>query len=258
MIKVLIVEDDEASLLYMEEILSKDYKLQLVSTAEDALESVEQFIPDIILLDVKLSNPDKNGYQICKEIRQNKKFDEIWIIFVTSKDFKEDRLKGYSVGGDDYIVKPFYKDELLSKLKKVSTRIDDYSTVKDSLSSRDGKSGSLLSDDRFTKLLYEVTNEVNKIIYIKAEAPYCRFICNKDPNDQFLIRISIKDIPLFFRNQKLIQVHRSVIVNQELILSLIKKNNHDFDIKLQISASESIMLPIGRTYISAIKKLLAE
>ena len=112
--KILVVDDDQTNLKFLREILEDDFTLLAVSTGERALEEMEEFTPEIILLDVML--PGINGYEVCKKIRLNGKLSDIGVILISAKAMLNERQKGYAAGADDYITKPFDHEELLEKV----------------------------------------------------------------------------------------------------------------------------------------------
>lgn len=105
--KILIV-DDEIDILNMlkKYFESEDYLVYTAKCGKEALEKVE-INPDIILLDINM--PNLNGFEVCDKIRD---FVDCPIIFLTAKVEEADKIKGFSVGGDDYVVKPFSVIEL--------------------------------------------------------------------------------------------------------------------------------------------------
>lgn len=115
--KILIVDDEPIILLYIQDLLAIDgnYKVEAVGSAEEALEIMPTFKPDLILLDIQL--PGMNGYDICKIIRADGKYRFIKIIMISGHAKVDERLKGYDVGADDYIAKPFDREELLAKVR---------------------------------------------------------------------------------------------------------------------------------------------
>ena len=110
---ILIVDDDDKI-----RNLLKNYLIEnqyIISTAEDAEQAKERLKIikfDIIILDVMM--PRKDGFSLAQDIRSTNK--EVPIIFLTAKTMKEDVLKGYKVGADDYLKKPFDSDVLLFKI----------------------------------------------------------------------------------------------------------------------------------------------
>jgi K+-sensing histidine kinase KdpD len=105
----------------MEQLLIADgYVLQSVASGEEALTVLPSFDPDIILLDIQMDGMD--GYTVCANIRADERYHFTKIIMVSGCAQVEERLKGYGVGADDYIAKPFDEEELRAKVK-VYTRL---------------------------------------------------------------------------------------------------------------------------------------
>ena len=100
--------------LHVEELLESQYNLMTVSTGIEALKMAQEFRPDLILLDIML--PGMNGYEVCQEIRKSSSLRHTKILMVSAKAMEQDRLKGYQVGADDYLTKPFDGEELLAKV----------------------------------------------------------------------------------------------------------------------------------------------
>jgi len=116
--KILIVDDEPINISLLEDILKEeDYNIRSASSGEDALQLLPDFEPDLILLDILMSGMD--GYEVCQRIRANKQFRLVKIIMVSAMAMLKERLKGYEVGADDYIAKPFKKEELLAKIRVV-------------------------------------------------------------------------------------------------------------------------------------------
>jgi PleD family two-component response regulator len=119
--KILIVEDapDIAGLLQIF-FTSKNYEAFVASRGSVALEMCRQKMPDLVLLDVML--PDMDGYAICQALRTNLRTSHIPIIFLTAKGEKEDKIQGFQLGADDYMVKPFDIEELHMRVERALQR----------------------------------------------------------------------------------------------------------------------------------------
>jgi len=108
--KILIVDDELLDLNILEEILHKDYDLNLQESGDACLQYLNDLIaqqdnlPDLILMDVKM--PGINGLQCCQQIKSNSNMADIPVIFVSALIEPEDRIAGYNAGGEDYIAKP--------------------------------------------------------------------------------------------------------------------------------------------------------
>ena len=108
--KILIIDDEEMILSMMEKCLGEEFSVYTAENAKKALELLN-VIPDIILLDINM--PEMDGLELCQLIRGHISCP---IIFLTARVTERDVIKGLSVGGDDYITKPFSMDELLARI----------------------------------------------------------------------------------------------------------------------------------------------
>ena len=108
--KILIIDDEEMILSMMEKYLGEEFSVYTAENAKKALELLN-VIPDIILLDINM--PEMDGLELCQLIRGHISCP---IIFLTARVTERDVIKGLSVGGDDYITKPFRMDELLARI----------------------------------------------------------------------------------------------------------------------------------------------
>lgn len=109
--KVLIVDDEVQMLQMLRDFFRlKDYEVLIAHNGKELMEKLK-YKPDIILLDINM--PEMNGFDICKQIR-----DEISIpiLFITARASEVDKIKGLSIGGDDYITKPFSLEELAARV----------------------------------------------------------------------------------------------------------------------------------------------
>lgn len=117
--RLLIVEDDESLRTAMAAALtSAGYVVEVASDAASAEAVREAFRPDLAILDVRLPG-DETGFDIATQIRAE---SGIAVLFVTAADALEDRLRGFDVGGDDYLVKPFPIAELIARVRAVLRR----------------------------------------------------------------------------------------------------------------------------------------
>jgi two-component system OmpR family response regulator len=127
-VKIFLVEDDLSFGSVLKSYLElNDYAVEWVDDGKYAIDHFRRGIFDICILDVML--PHVDGFTIAGEIR--KMNPGVPIVFLTAKKLKEDVLKGYGVGGDDYITKPFDTDILLVKIKAIISRRDLNDSTKD-------------------------------------------------------------------------------------------------------------------------------
>ena len=117
--KILLVEDDPNFGSVLRDYLSlNDFEVTLAKNGMEGFEKFKKDTYDLCILDVMM--PYKDGYTLAREIRERN--TEVPIIFLTAKTLKEDVLKGYKVGADDYLNKPFDSEVLLMKIKAIIQR----------------------------------------------------------------------------------------------------------------------------------------
>ncbi|HJV64944.1 MAG TPA: response regulator [Geomonas sp.] len=112
--KILAVEDGKVSQAQLLDILEGKYQVTVEENGASAMAIALETAPDLILLDVNL--PGMNGYDICRELKGDSRTREIPVIFLTGCDTGAEKVKGFESGADDYIVKPFYAEELLARV----------------------------------------------------------------------------------------------------------------------------------------------
>jgi two-component system OmpR family response regulator len=119
--QIILAEDDEnLGLLLMTYLSSKGFVVLLAKTGNQALALYRENKSNLgaLLLDVMM--PEKDGYSVAQEVRLTDQ--SIPIIFITAKGLNEDKLRGFDIGADDYLTKPFSMDELLARLNAVMRR----------------------------------------------------------------------------------------------------------------------------------------
>ncbi len=125
--RVLIVDDDKFMRSVLSKSLADDYHIETAGDGNEAIDTAGKWLPDMILLDVEM--PGRNGYEVCDYLKRQQHTAHIPIIFLSSHSSVRERMLGYEVGGDDYLVKPCEKELLVAKLK----RFRDYKLEKDQL-----------------------------------------------------------------------------------------------------------------------------
>jgi DNA-binding response OmpR family regulator len=126
----LLAEDDEnLGALLSTYLNSKGFQTKWVKNGEEAISYYHSFnnAIDFIILDVMM--PEKDGFSVAKEIRLTDK--KTPILFLTAKSMKDDKLKGFELGADDYLTKPFAMEELIARIQAIMRRTGDNSLVKD-------------------------------------------------------------------------------------------------------------------------------
>lgn len=115
--KVLIVDDSPAQVKLMQGLLETEgYQPVGINDPRRVEEAIAAERPSLILLDVIM--PERNGFQICRELKSNSQYSTIPVIMVTSKDSVSDKYWGQQQGADGYVTKPFTRDELLRAVRR--------------------------------------------------------------------------------------------------------------------------------------------
>lgn len=114
---ILISEDNPDLLSFLGSQLQCDYQVILTGNGEEALQALEQELPQLIIADIMM--PKMDGYELCRRVKQNPKTQEIPVVFLTAKAELDMRIEGYKQGVDDYLIKPFNIQELKSKIKAI-------------------------------------------------------------------------------------------------------------------------------------------
>ena len=130
-LKVLVV-DDEPNIrdLLSASLRFAGHQVATAANGPEALSMISETIPDIVLLDVML--PDISGFGVTKKLRAMG--IEVPILFLTARDDTEDKITGLTVGGDDYVTKPFSLDEIMARISAIIRR-----------TSKDGQDGALIT-----------------------------------------------------------------------------------------------------------------
>jgi two-component system OmpR family response regulator len=117
----ILVVDDEPNIV---DVITMALRYQGFETAsagtgEDALAQVQRFLPDLVILDVML--PDMEGFDVAKRLGARR--DRVPILYLTARDATEDKVRGLTLGGDDYMTKPFSLEELVARVRSVLRRL---------------------------------------------------------------------------------------------------------------------------------------
>lgn len=119
---VLVVEDEEAILTLLRYNLEKEgFKVHTAMDGEEALIQVQEYKPDLVVLDWML--PNVSGVEVCKSLRRNTETKNIPIIMLSARGEEGDRVQGLDSGADDYLTKPFSPSELIARIRAVFRRI---------------------------------------------------------------------------------------------------------------------------------------
>ena len=167
--KILVVDDEEKIRKIVSAYLKKDdYEVKEAKDGEKALELVESFQPDLMVLDLML--PKLSGEEVCQQVRQK---SELPILMLTAKNTEDAKVNGFNYGADDYLVKPFSNKELIARIKAILRRSDYKAEKADIIIYDDGR--LKFYPDKM-KVIYQkkeidLTNTEFKLFYNLARNP---------------------------------------------------------------------------------------
>src|SRR5512142_1864007 len=120
-ISILVIEDDEIVARTIERCLrGGEFRVRLAGSGVEGLRAARREVPNLIILDVIM--PGMDGYAVCREMRADPVLEEVPILFLTAKTKDEDKITGFTAGGDDYLGKPFNVDELILRIRAILRR----------------------------------------------------------------------------------------------------------------------------------------
>ena len=115
--KIVIVDDNASYLSVVRVLLKSQYEVYPAPSAFKMFEIIEKIIPDIILLDINM--PEMNGFEAMVKLKENPRYTNIPVIFLTAKDDEASAVKGLDLGAADYVTKPFYGPLLLKRISNI-------------------------------------------------------------------------------------------------------------------------------------------
>src|SRR3954466_3805483 len=115
--RILIVDDVKTNIDILVEALREEYKLSVALDGESALRSIEKSPPDLVLLDIVM--PGLDGYEVCRRLRAHESTRELPVMFLSSLEDVKDKTRGFEVGGNDYLAKPFEVLEVKARVRSL-------------------------------------------------------------------------------------------------------------------------------------------
>ena len=115
--RILIVDDAKTNIDILVQALRDEYKLSVAVDGAAALHSVEKSPPDLVLLDIVM--PGLDGYEVCRRLRAQQSTHDLPIMFLSSLEDVKDKTRGFEVGGNDYLTKPFEVLEVKARVRSL-------------------------------------------------------------------------------------------------------------------------------------------
>ncbi|HET9443038.1 MAG TPA: response regulator transcription factor [Acidimicrobiales bacterium] len=117
--RILVVDDEENITFLLDSALRHfGFDVRVATTGREALREVEAFVPDVMLLDVML--PDLDGFEVVRRLRSDGM--KVPVLFLTARDAVDDKVRGLTLGGDDYVTKPFSLEEVIARIHVILRR----------------------------------------------------------------------------------------------------------------------------------------
>ena len=192
---VLIVDDNIKNLdLFKDFVESWGYEPVTAQQGKDAISLAERYLPDIILLDVML--PGMSGYEVCRELKENTKTQHIPVVMITVLNDIADRIHGYKIGADQFLVKPVDYNELHAILDSLFGK----KSMFDEMESR----GTVIES---LNVLLKQCLPSEAVVVADRKFHYCRKLCDylnlsKNETEQGLLLVRIQDIIATLCKQK--------------------------------------------------------
>lgn len=192
---VLIVDDNIKNLdLFKDFVESWGYEIVTAQQGKDAISLAERYLPDIILLDVML--PGMSGYEVCRELKENTKTQHIPVVMITVLNDIADRIHGYKIGADQFLVKPVDYNELHAILDSLFGK----KSMFDEMESR----GTVIES---LNVLLKQCLPSEAVVVADRKFHYCRKLCDylnlsKNETEQGLLLVRIQDIIATLCKQK--------------------------------------------------------
>ncbi len=196
-------------------LLEQGYDISMANNGAMALKMIEKISPDLVLLDIMM--PDINGFEVCRRFKQIEKMKNVPIIFLTARSDAEDIIKGFQLGGVDYIIKPFNNEELVVRVK---THID-LKLSKD----------LILQQNEKLKKLNDEKNELLGIAAHDLRNPLTGIIVSNDAVIRFIDKLSKEEINDFSQNIKASGIRMMKIINNLLDVYAIEDGKIIFEYK---------------------------
>ena len=112
---ILIVDDETSNILVLNYILGADCEIYTAKDGKSAIEIANEYLPDLILLDIIM--PEMDGYEVLAALKNSEKTKDIPVIFITGVRDKNSETKGFTLGAEDYITKPFNDETVRLRVK---------------------------------------------------------------------------------------------------------------------------------------------
>ena len=192
--KILIIDDDDFLIETIKSVLEQDYELLSAGTGEGIIDRLDSETPELIILDVNL--PLIDGYEVCRTIKDSFDHDTIPVLFLSGINDLEHRIKGYEVGGEDYITKPFDGEELKAKIQTLIRHRQTTEQYKEKANGAMQQAMSVITSTGETAYVIDFLRESYHCDNLHSLADKVVNVCNEYGLNT-LVRFSAEDYTIF-------------------------------------------------------------
>ncbi len=258
--RVLIVDDTKANVDALIQVLQHDYKLSVALSGEAALRAAEKSPPDMILLDVMM--PGIDGFEVCQRIREKPAFRDIPVMFLTGLNDVANKARGFEVGGNDYLTKPFEALEVRARVKAHLTAKAYSDSVKERIASemriaRDiqagilqcESSGDLTGTGLSVSARLVSAREVGGDLYVILRSADSVLVAVGDVSGKGVAAAIFMAMATTLLRSIARQIHAPDLILSQLNYELVKQNPHGMFVTLACAVLDSVRNTIS--YASA-------
>lgn len=209
--RILIIDDSPSNIKILNEILREDYTITVATNGESALSrlnlhniqkpdmldsdnlhsvNANVVLPDIILLDIMM--PGMDGYEVCRQLKENKKSSDIPVIFITAKDDIEDEERGLQMGAVDYITKPVSPPIVKARIKNHLLIKNQRDLLQNSISVLHHKAELLQHKAELGMLAAGLAHDINNILFVAMMIKNLPYMISDDCKDMEIIKEHVK------------------------------------------------------------------
>lgn len=222
-IKILIIEDDPILSNNIRTLLEEEgFSVFFALNGVDGIVKAEKLLPDLIVCDIMM--PGKNGFEVKNELNKNENTFDIPLIFLTAKAEIADLRKGMDLGAEDYLFKPYKAEDLLRTIKM---QIQKKRRIVSKIVEK--KTSEISQKEKEQRIIINIGNEYKLVKYeslyaIVASSQYCNLVLEN--GKKYLVRKSLNEWEEKLPSKDFIRIHRSTIINKNVIVKIEKGKNN--------------------------------
>lgn len=257
---ILIVDDERINLMMLENLLEMNgYRVITSQDPYQALEIIEEEEPDLIVLDLMM--PRMNGYEMCKKVRKVYEPGVLPILMLTAKHQKKDLIQGLNSGANDYLSKPFNKEELLARIN-IHLEVKENKRLKREISRRQKAEQELYSShyrmaqilDRFNEAIISLNNTKDIIFFNQQAEAILGYKTGEVLGKSISSLLAPTHVDVFFKEFTSFVENKEQNENEELNLNIpiLHKDGNSFQANLTIS---KLHLEKESSFVMTVKKM---